>query len=407
MAILGTKLGWRLPCLTIFQVGHLPHAWRSYAASTNATVDVKSENESGTEKPLDAPKQHKRSYKPWTLEEISKARRLSAGGMNRHVLAAMFPGRTARSVASAIHLCPLGTKDSHERRPWSTEETQELVAMCRRRPSKQELREKFPSRSYLSIKAKKADLMLRFAASREQDSFHQMRRRKLWTAEETALLHDFAQQGLSIAQAAAKLDRSFDSVLRRYKRVLRDKMGPWSTSNAWKSQDGELMRLREDGLSITQIADILHRSPHSVKNRWKEIRPRSADGRPLGPVTPRTRVSKPSELSDTDFSHIAHMRRAGASWPTVQESRWCDRIDTEVRKEFHKACVKRITEASSKAPPKERHEHNFSDADLTRIGSMREEGDSWAIIFTIMDPGTTLEGFKSTVNRKFRMAKGK
>jgi hypothetical protein len=125
MAILGTKLGWRLPCLNIFQVGHLPHAWRSYAALTNATVDVKSESESGTEKPLDAPK----PYQPWTLEEILKARRLSAGGMNRHVLAAMFPGRTTRSVASAILLCPLGTKDSHERRPWSTEETQELVAM--------------------------------------------------------------------------------------------------------------------------------------------------------------------------------------------------------------------------------------------------------------------------------------
>lgn len=149
------------------------------------------------------------------------------------------------------------------------------------------------------------------------------------------------------------------------------------------------MRLQTDGYSLEETAKFLRRSCSSVRSRWKDIRPRSADGRPL------TRSSSVPKLSDTDFSHIAHMRQSGNSWPAVQESRWPDRMDTQVRKAVREACVQRITEAESRASPKEGpFKHNFSDADLARIGRLREEGDSWAIVFTTMNYKSTLGAFK-------------
>lgn len=303
---------------------------------------------------------------------------------------AHFPGRTIAGLYRALHHSELGTPVQRGRRAWSPEETNKLVAMCEKGASRQELFEKFPSRSHASILTKRANELSKPAASNNQDSLYARgRKAKAWTAEETALLFALAQQGLRKPQVAATLGRSLASVEARFRRIRRDGMETWPTANVWNSQDAELMRLRTDGYSVGEIAKILHRSHWSIRNRWKQIRPRSANGRPLAGT------SSVPRLSDTDFSHIAYMRQSGNSWSAVQESRWPDRMDTQVRKAFHKACVQRITEAESRASPKEgQFEHNFSDADLARIERLREEGDSWEIVFTIVNAELKLSGFK-------------
>lgn len=268
--------------------------------------------------------------------------------------------------------------------------------MCEKGASSQELFEKFPHRSQESILAKRKNEMSKSAEIRKQG----VRRRKFWTAEESSLLSKLAQQGLSMAQVAAKLGRSFNSVNMRFLKIPRDEMETWPTLKEWNSQDAALMRLQTDGYSLEETAKILHRSCNSVRSRWKDIRPRSADGCPL------TQPISVPKLSDTDFRHIVQMLKSGASWPAVQESRWPDRMDTQIRKAFHKACVQRITEAESRASPKEGpFEHNFSDADLARIGRMRKERNSWAIIFTIMNHKSTLVAFRLAAGSRLRKAK--
>lgn len=94
MGLLGTKFGWRLPCLHVSRFGRSPITCKSYTASTDATVDVKLENEAGTEEPLDSPKRKKRALVPYTEEEFSKARKFFNDGVGIHAMIAHFPGRS-------------------------------------------------------------------------------------------------------------------------------------------------------------------------------------------------------------------------------------------------------------------------------------------------------------------------
>jgi DNA-binding CsgD family transcriptional regulator len=272
--------------------------------------------------------------------------------------------------------------------------------MCEKGASCQEMFEKFPSRSHESILAKRRNEMSKSAASRGKDNLYRVGRNKLWTAEESALLFDLAQQGLSKLEVAAKLGRSINSVDGRFRRRSGSGMKIWPAVNEWNPQDAELMRLRKDGYSIEEIAKILHRSRHSIVKRWSDITPRSADGRPLACPSPVVK------LSDTDFSHILHMRQSGNSWSAVQESRWPDRMDTQVRKAFSEVCAQRIADAESRAPPiHRRFTHKFSEDDLAQIRRLRKEGDTWPIIFTIMNDKSTLEKFKGAAYFNLRKTK--
>ena len=313
MAIMGAKLGWRLPCLDLLRAGRPTNAWRSYTALTDVTVDVKSESKSGnvTEKPLESSKRRSKYATKYTPEEIDQIRKLRDDGMTAHAMAANFPGRSAKGLRWFMDHCLLGSGSPvvQGRRAWSLDEMQELLAMCQRGAPMQEIYEKFPSRSHASVMLKQKDARTLLAASRESDSAIQiMYRPKPWTAEETTLLYELAKQGLSIPQVAVKLGRSHTSVRHHYRKKLRDKIPSWPSSNMWKSQeDIELTRLKASGCTTDESAKILHRSYGSVNARWEAIRPRSADGSAL-----KTRNSRP-KFSDTGFSHVAHMRKSGAS----------------------------------------------------------------------------------------------
>lgn len=388
MAILVAKLGWRLPCQEILRFGRIPNTWRTYTASADATVDVKSESESGTEPPV-TPHKYRRGHNvAWTPDEISLVHKLADDGLNIFAIAARLSGRSYHAVTRLLYLRQSGApKGQGRQQSWSSQETEELLSLSESGASLREIAKKCPQRTEASIKAKLRAMKLNALRSGTHDSSRQTEPRKprqrIWTADETARLHCLAKEKLSMAQVAEKLNRSEVAVERKWRRTCATGEA-WPTANHWKPQDeAELVRMRTAGFSMDEIGKALHRSTSSCINQWSLKRPRLADGTfvqsgDLGP-----------HLSDPDFYHIVHMRRSGTSWQDVQQSRWPAFKHTQVRRAFQRACLGRLSEYKSRllrennAPPRKP-----SGLDWTLIRRMRDEGDSWATIGCTLDPET-------------------
>jgi hypothetical protein len=191
MAIPGAQLGWRLPCLKVLRVGRSPITWRSYTASTGASVDVKSESESGTEKLAEYSMHRKRSNLPWTPEETRLAYELADAGINHHGIVARLPGRPCSSVEKVIYLRRSGAPVAQGSRKWNSQETRELLSLVRSGASVREIRKNFPLRSVPSIDCKRRNLKTQDNPGQAKLPTH------YWTADETARLHRLAQDGFS------------------------------------------------------------------------------------------------------------------------------------------------------------------------------------------------------------------
>ena len=390
MAILVAKLGWRLPCQKILRFGRIPNTWRTYTASADATVDVKSESESGTEPPV-TPHKHRRGRNvAWTPDEISLVHKLADDGLSILAIAARLSDRSYYAVTRLLHLrqsgAPVGQGRQHQ--SWSSQEIEEILSLSESGASFSEIAKKFPQRTEGAIKARLRAMKLNALLFGTHGSSRQAKPRKhhrqrIWTADEIARLHCLAKEKLSMAQVAEKLNRSEVAVERKWRRTCATGEA-WPTANHWKPQDeAELVRMRTAGFSMDEIGKVLHRSASSCMNHWLLKRPRLADGTSvqssdLGP-----------HLSDPDFYHIVHMRRSGTSWQDVQQSRWPAFHHTQVRREFHRKCMGRLSEHKSRllrekhAPPRKP-----SGLDWTLIRRMRDEGDSWATISCTFDPET-------------------
>lgn len=380
MSVLGARLGWRLPCLDFLRLGRSQITWRSYTASTDANVDVKSESESGTEK-LSAPYKHRKGRSPsWTPEEIRLVYKLADDGFSHHAVAARIPGRSYFAVAKILYLrqsgAPMAPVAPGARR-WSPQETEELLSLSNSGASFREIAKILPSRSEDSIISK-----LRNLIGSQNNTGQAKRTYRPWTADETARLHRLAQEGFSMGQVAEKLDRTRSSIDARFRRT-RTTDEHWPSFPYWTPQDeAELIRMGKAGFSLGGIAKALHRSLLSCKQQWKMSRPRDADGIVSG------NDDRPN-LSDTDFTHIAEMRKSGTSWNVIQQSMWPDFGHRRVREAFQKASLRRMSEFSSRPlSGKFAARQGISDADLVLIQRMREEGDSWATISCSLYPET-------------------
>lgn len=382
MGFLGTKIGlfkpsqqgWRLKCLSATQIKRSPSFWRLYTTSTDATVDAKPASKSEIEKPLDSSEPRKRRLVPWTSEEIQKAHRLIDDGLNRHAVAASLPGRTYKSLQRTIHVEAHNPPAKRGSQAWHPEEIQKLLDLNNSGLSNKEIYSNFPTRTPGSVAN-----MLKYARASpeylERRASSGLKRLpvKPWSAKEVALLCSLAKEGLSSGQVADKLDRSMRSVLRYYHNMH---SLPWPSLTQWTPQETEdLLRMRTSGTELPEIAKIMHRSLDTVTERWKLIRPRHMDG------TARTSDSFVVKLSDADWDHVAQMRKSGASWDAVQQSRWPDHPVAQVRDAFKRACSERTTatmlRASSVIP---RVRSKSSEAGLDQVWKMIEERDTWAMI---------------------------
>lgn len=196
-------------------------------------------------------------------------------------------------------------------------------------------------------------------------------------------MHSLAQEGFTTEQVAQKLNRTLAAVETRFRKT-RTADEHWPSFRYWTPQDvAELIRMRKVGFSLDEIAKALHRSPFSCKQQWGMNRPRDANGIALSDV------DLGPNLSDTDFDHIAHMRKSGSSWNVVQQSRWPDFTHKRVREAFQKASKGRMSEFSSRPLSETRAaRQGISDADIVLIERMREEGDPWATISCTLYPET-------------------
>lgn len=269
-------------------------------------------------------------------------------------------------------------------RSWSSQETQELLSLNDNGVSLREMMKSFPQRTEASVisKLKKLKSKIRIVGAQD-DPFQAKLPRRFWTAEETARMHSLAQEGFTMDQVAEKLDRTLAAVETRF-RNTRTAGEHWPSFRYWTPQDvAELVRMGKAGISLGEIAKALHRSLFSCKQQWGMNRPRDADGIALSDDDLRP------NLSDTDFDHIAHMRKSGASWNVIQQSRWPDFTHKRVREAFQKASKGRVSEFGSR-PLSETlaGRRGISDADLVLIQRMREEGGPWATISCILYPET-------------------
>lgn len=397
MAILKAKSGWRLPCLNILRFGRSPKTWwRSYTASTDATVGVKSESESGTEKPVIPYKLRKGARASWTPEEISLVQKLADDGLSHHAIPSRLSGRSYSAVASILYYRSSGAPVAQGRRSWTPQETQKLLSLSESGASVREIAKQFAPRTVASVHTKLKRSKSSACRSGPHDNSGQARRRgRHWTGEEIARLHSLAKEGLSMAQVAQKMNRTLPAVDKRWRQTRA--MGEiWPSFSVWTPQDeAELVRMRKAGSSLDEIAKALHRSELGCKQRWKITRPRHADGTSikfddLGP-----------HLSDAEFHHIVHMRRPGTSWQDIQESRWPAFTPAKVRRAFQKACSDRISEHRSRSQEKHAARRELSDDEWILIRRLRDDGDLWATISCTIDPETPRLTLENTVRKKF------
>jgi len=134
-----------------------------------------------------------------------------------------------------------------------------------------------PSRTLCSVKAKLKNVDALIATGARDSSDLEKWRSRPWTAEETTLLFDIAQQGLTTAQVAGRLKRTIPSIETKY-RKSRASNEAWPSFPTWTPQEvAELRLMRFAGFTMKGTAANLYRSVSRCEKQWELIRPRNAD----------------------------------------------------------------------------------------------------------------------------------
>jgi hypothetical protein len=224
MGILGTRLGWRLPCLNIVRKGRSLNGCCFYKALKIATdaIDpaVKPESDPGTEKLLDSPIYRRDNYAKWTPEEIRQVYELHDDGLNHDAIAARLSGRSYGSVAWLIRLRASSAPVAVRPRAWSPEESQELLALKESGVPLREIKKKFPLRTEASVKQKLQNIKSEIMVVKAHDGTGQgSSLYRHWTDEDITLLHRLAQRGLTMSEVAEKLSRTVASIDKKFRRI--------------------------------------------------------------------------------------------------------------------------------------------------------------------------------------------
>lgn len=107
--------------------------------------------------------------------------------------------------------------------------------------------------------------------SKNSDTAILPRKNKNWSKEEDRLLRNFRKQGLTTSEIGKRLGRSSKAITNRVQKIGLTKEN--SLSPVWTDEeDQELMRLMQSGLTYLQASEKLGRTYHSVVSRWNKIR---------------------------------------------------------------------------------------------------------------------------------------
>lgn len=245
-----------------------------------------------------------------------------------------------------------------KRRPWTKEEKISLRKLLDSSATVKTLQSNFPDRSLDAV------------ISMGHNSGWTDHMRQPWTTAELELLSKLATQGANSQEIAEALDRSMRSVQMKAGRIAisfdRDRYIP--------KDNEELLRMRNDGASCSEIGTALGRSRDGVRSR-------------LIALILHAKRAGLLRLSTSNMQDVKSMIAQGSSWEVIQQEKF-------PRCTVH--AVKSAYVRYNQGLESQQYLLTVSSADEQEIERLRDQKKTWQQIAGLKYPGWSPEYVQTT-----------